>query len=106
MRVRLAKRDQLLALGVAPYPVQVPVTHTVGAVREQWGHLRTGQETTDQVGVAGRVVFVRNTGKLCFASLQAGDGARLQAMLSLAEVGQEALARWKSLVDLGDHVFV
>ena len=27
-------------------------------------------------------------------------------MLSLAEVGEEALADWKSLVDLGDHVVV
>ena len=58
------------------------------------------------VGVAGRVVHLRNTGKLCFASLQAGDGSRIQAMVSLAEVGEESLERWKELVDLGDHVFV
>ena len=58
------------------------------------------------VGVAGRVMFVRNTGKLCFASLQEGAGTRLQVMLSLAEVGEDALEEWKRLVDLGDHVFV
>ena len=53
------------------------------------------------------MVFVRNTGKLCFATLQGGtEGKRIQAMLSLAEVGEESLAEWKSLVDLGDHVFV
>ena len=106
VRVRTAKRAQMLADGVPPYPVEVAVTHTLGQVREQWGHLETGQETTDQVGVAGRVVFVRNTGKLCFATLQSGDGTRLQAMVSLAEVGEDALASWKALVDLGDHVFV
>jgi lysyl-tRNA synthetase class 2 len=106
MRVRRAKREALLDQGHEPYAVHVPVTHGISEVREQWGHLETGQETTDEVGVAGRVVFVRNTGKLCFATLQAGDGARLQAMLSLAEVGEESLARWKALVDLGDHVFV
>ena len=54
----------------------------------------------------GRVVFVRNTGKLAFATLQEGPGTRLQVMLSLAEVGEEALAAWKADVDLGDHVFV
>lgn len=27
-------------------------------------------------------------------------------MISLAGVGEEALADWKALVDLGDHVFV
>ena len=105
MQVRRAKREALLADGDA-YAVGVPLTHTVAEAREEWAHLQTGEETQDEVGVAGRVVFVRNTGKLCFATLQAGDGTRLQAMLSLAEVGQEALDRWKSLVDLGDHVFV
>lgn len=106
LRVRRAKRDQLLAEGGQAYPIEVPVTHTIARVREQWAHLETGEETQDVVGVAGRVVFVRNTGKLCFASLQAGDGTRLQAMLSLAEVGEESLSRWKALVDLGDHVYV
>jgi lysyl-tRNA synthetase, class II len=56
--------------------------------------------------VAGRVTFLRNTGKLCFATLQEGgaSGTQLQAMLSLDKVGAEALAAWKTDVDLGDHV--
>ena len=106
VRVRTAKREQMLADGLEPYPVAVPVTHTIAEVREQWGHLETGEETSDEVGVSGRVVFVRNTGKLCFATVQAGDGTRLQLMISLAEVGQESLDSWKALIDLGDHVFV
>ncbi len=106
MRVRRAKRQRLLDEGRQPYPVAVARTHTLEAVREQWGHLETGEETQDVVGVAGRVIFVRNTGKLCFATLQEGAGTRLQVMLSLAEVGEEALADWKATVDLGDHVFV
>lgn len=106
MRIRRAKRDRLLDDGQQAYPVSVPITHTIGEVRARWGHLQTGEETQDVVGIAGRVVFVRNTGKLCFATLQEGDGTRLQAMISLAEVGEESLAAWKSTVDLGDHVFV
>ena len=30
------------------------------------------------------MIFLRNTGKLCFATLREGDGTELQAMLSLA----------------------
>ncbi|MEJ7832004.1 MAG: lysine--tRNA ligase [Nocardioides sp.] len=104
--VRREKRARLLADGHPPYPVVVPRTHTLAEVREHWGHLETGEETTDVVGVAGRVMFVRNTGKLCFATLQEGIGTRLQVMLSLAEVGEDALESWKRSVDLGDHVFV
>jgi lysyl-tRNA synthetase class 2 len=106
MQVRLEKRAALLAEGRPAYPVAVGRTHSLTQVRDQWGHLETGEETLDVVGITGRVVFVRNTGKLCFATLQEGDGTRLQAMLSLAEVGEEALAEWKHLVDLGDHVFI
>jgi lysyl-tRNA synthetase class 2 len=104
--VRLAKRARLLAEGDEAYPVVVPITHTIPQVREHWADLKTDDVTGVTVGVAGRVVHLRNTGKLCFASLQAGDGSRLQAMVSLAEVGEESLERWKELVDLGDHVFV
>ncbi len=106
MRVRREKRARLLSQGRDAYPVGVPRTHSLAAVRQHWGHLETGAETTDEVGVAGRVVFIRNTGKLCFATLQEGDGTRLQAMLTLAEVGADALASWKADVDLGDVVFV
>lgn len=106
MQVRRAKRERMLAAGVAPYPVAVPRTHTLAQVRKDHPDLEAGAETDDVVGVTGRVVFVRNTGKLCFATLQEGDGTRLQAMLSLAEVGEERLADWKADVDLGDHVFV
>ena len=106
MRVRRAKRARLLEEGREAYPVGVPRTHTLAEVRETWGHLEAGEETRDVVGVTGRVVFVRNTGKLCFATLQEGIGTRLQVMLSLAEVGEDALDDWKHTVDLGDHVFV
>ena len=110
-RVRQDKRARLLAEGRPPYPVTVPRTHSLREVRATWGHLETGEETTEVVAVAGRVVFIRNTGKLCFATLQEGlsltdSGTRLQVMLSLAEVGEEALAAWKADVDLGDFVLV
>jgi len=104
--VRLSKRERMLAAGVDPYPVEVPVTATIGAVRERFAGLEADHRTGERVGLAGRVVGLRNTGKLCFVQLQAGDGARLQAMVSLGEVGAEALAAFKELVDLGDHLFV
>lgn len=106
LRVRREKRERLLAAGTEAYPVEVPRTHTLKDVREEWGHLEAGQETEDVVTVVGRVMFIRNTGKLCFAALQEGDGTSLQAMLSKAEVGEEALAAWKADVDLGDYVII
>ncbi len=111
MQVRRDKRNRIIADGGQAYPVSVPRTHSLAQIREQWGHLVAGEETDVVVSVSGRIMFLRNTGKLCFATLADqftpdADGGRLQVMLSLAEVGQESLDRWKADVDLGDYVSV
>ncbi|HLH57884.1 MAG TPA: bifunctional lysylphosphatidylglycerol synthetase/lysine--tRNA ligase LysX, partial [Streptosporangiaceae bacterium] len=61
--------------------------------------------TGDVAGVVGRVMLSRIGGKLCFATIRDGTGD-IQVMVSLARVGEEALASWKRDVDLGDHVGV
>ncbi len=104
--VRLAKRERMLAAGIEAYPVSLPIDDAIGSVRARFGDLEPDARTGEHVALAGRIVHLRNTGKLCFAALQAGDGDRIQAMVSLAEVGDESLERWKDLVDLGDHLFV
>ncbi len=106
MRIRREKREQLAATGREPYAIGLPITTTIPAVRAAYPDLEPDTATGDTVGIAGRVIFMRNTGKLCFATLRAGDGTELQAMLSLARVGEDELAAWKDLVDIGDHVFV
>lgn len=103
--VRMEKREQLNKLGDA-YPVSLPITHTIEATKAHYPALEADIATGDEVGLAGRIMFLRNTGKLCFATLQSGTGERIQAMISLDKVGQEQLDLWKELVDLGDHVFV
>jgi len=106
LRVRREKRARLLADGVEPYPVELPRTHSLRQIRESYSDLPVDTSTGDVVGVTGRVIFLRNTGKLCFATLQEGDGTELQAMLSLNKVGETALSDWKTTIDIGDHVFV
>ena len=103
--VRMAKREKLNELSDA-YPVSLPITHTIAQVRAEFPELEIDVVTGKTVSVAGRVVFARNTGKLCFATLQSGDGERIQAMVSLDKVGEESLELYKELVDLGDHLFV
>ena len=71
-----------------------------------WSHLEVGAETEDVVTVAGRVMFVRNTGKLCFAILQEGVGTRLRSH-ALARRGRRGRPGVVEVpVDLGDHVAV
>ena len=106
LRIRREKRANLIERGVDPYPVAVARTHTLKEVREKYAALETDTATGDQASLTGRIIFKRDTGKLCFATLREGDGTELQAMLSLDKVGQEQLDAWKSDVDLGDIVSV
>ncbi|MBU6144282.1 MAG: lysine--tRNA ligase [Acidobacteria bacterium] len=104
--VRLAKRDRLISSGAEAYPVSLEITHTIDQVRQKYPDLGIDVATGDKVALAGRVMFQRNTGKLCFATLQAGSGGRIQVMLSQDKVGETNLEHYKELVDLGDHLFV
>ncbi|MDN6424926.1 MAG: lysine--tRNA ligase [Bifidobacterium crudilactis] len=107
VQMRVAKRAMMLKEGLEPYPVHLNVTTTIDELRARYeGTLEPGQETEDVVGIAGRVLFLRNGGGLCFAQLSAGDGVRIQAMISKREVGADSLKQFKQLVDLGDHLFV
>ncbi|WP_297187302.1 lysine--tRNA ligase [uncultured Corynebacterium sp.] len=119
VRIRREKRERLLAAGRDPYPVEVPRTISIEELVSAYhvvkeddpavegvNNLEVGEETDTVVSVTGRVIFFRNTGKLCFAKLQAGSGASVQAMISLAEVGEESLKDWKADVDLGDIISV
>lgn len=105
-QIRKAKRDRIIANGGDPYPVNLPITTDIAKVRERWGDLPAEENTGIDVGLAGRVVFIRNAGKLCFVALQDGAGNRIQAMLSANAVGADSLAEFKQDVDLGDHLFV
>ena len=119
LRIRREKRERILNSGGEAYPVTVDRTTSISELRRKFvvlaadqdpaneqgvTYLRAGDETDTEVAIAGRVLFIRNTGKLCFAAIQEGNGTQIQAMLSLAVVGADKLAAWKQDVDLGDIV--
>ena len=106
LRIRREKRAGLIERGVEPYPVAVARTSSLADIRVKYADLEIDKATGDIQSLTGRVIFKRDTGKLCFATLREGDGTELQAMLSLDKVGQEVLDSWKSDIDLGDIVSV
>ena len=106
LRIRREKRAAILSRGQEPYPVAVPRTASLKEIRARHADLAIDVATGIQESLSGRVIFKRDTGKLCFATLREGDGTELQAMFSLDKVGPELLEQWKSDIDLGDLVSV
>ena len=106
LRIRREKRESLLARGIPAYPVSVPRTTTLKEIRERFKDLETDKQSGAVESVTGRIIFKRDTGKLCFAMLREGEGAELQVMLSLDKVGEVQLEAWKADIDIGDIVSV
>jgi lysyl-tRNA synthetase class 2 len=101
---RLGLLADLRADGIEPYPYRFDRTHTLGEVRAEWGALEPGVETDDTVAAAGRVMLMRDSGKLMFATLRDRTGD-VQLFISKAVVGDDAFTAIKAL-DLGDWVGV
>jgi lysyl-tRNA synthetase class 2 len=103
--VEQARRDKLARLraaGIDPYPVGFGRSHTLGQVARDWARLEPGEETTDTVRVAGRIVLKRGHGKLAFWTLRDGDD-ELQVMLRADVLGDDRFGLLANL-DVGDLV--
>jgi lysyl-tRNA synthetase class 2 len=101
---RLAKLEAMRARGEDPYPVRFDRTHTLGEVRAHWdGKVEDGTTTDDVVRVAGRVLLLRDQGKLVFATVRDGSGT-LQLFVSKGEIGDDEFDRFAADVDRGDWV--
>jgi lysyl-tRNA synthetase class 2 len=100
--VRRAKLDALRARGDQPFKVRFDVTARAAELIERYADLDDGAETVDVVAVAGRVVALRDQGKLCFLVVRDATGD-LQLFCRVNVLGEDAFAAVKDL-DLGDWV--
>ena len=81
-----------------PYPERYEITHSL----EEAAKLEDG---TDNVRVAGRIVFMRKMGKMSFLKLRDFEG-ELQVSLKIDLLGEETYQFFKSMVDIGDFIGV
>jgi lysyl-tRNA synthetase class 2 len=105
VRVRREKYERLRAAGTPPYALGYPRTTSLAELRAKHPDLAADTFTGEVVGVTGRVLLSRGSGKLAFATITEGE-SQVQVMISLDKVGEQRMADWKTDVDLGDHVGV
>jgi lysyl-tRNA synthetase class 2 len=101
---RLAKLDELRALGHEPFPTRFRVEDSVSAVKARYADTSAEDLEADppQVRLAGRLRAVRGHGKVSFADLT--DGAdQIQIYLRKNDL-EEAAWQVFQLLDLGDFL--
>jgi len=79
-----------------PYPERYELTHSL----KEAGVL---EDETKEVSVSGRIVFMRQMGKLCFLKLRDIE-ADLQISIKVDLVGEENYEFLKRNIDLGDFI--
>lgn len=79
-----------------PYPEKYEITHDLKDARNL-------EDGTTNVRVAGRIVFMRQMGKLSFLKIRDIEG-ELQLSIKIDLVGEENYAFFKNNVDVGDFI--
>lgn len=102
--VRLAKRAALYESGIDPYGHAFTVSDHVDALEERYAELACGEATEDRVSLGGRVMAIRNQGKIMFMVLREREGD-IQLFCRVNILGEEIFSQMKDL-DLGDWVAV
>ncbi len=100
--VRLAKRAALIEAGQNPYGHAYAYSHHVAALQELYADVENGAITEDAVGVAGRIMAIRDQGKICFLVLRE-SGSDIQLFCRVNTLGDEPYAALKDL-DVGDWI--
>ena len=83
-----------------PLPYRYDRTHSAADVRGRWGEIEDGAETGTTVSVAGRVMLLRNQGRLAFGELRDSTGHIQLFALSAVTREFEAFTR----LHLGDWI--
>lgn len=104
VRVRLDKRERLLAAGIDPYPHEFRPTHTIERLRAEFDAL---EAAGTEVRAASRVrVPPRKHGDLCFLDLAPGlEDEKIQVIVEPARLAEDERLAF-DLLDAGDWVGV
>ncbi len=99
---RLRNLSALVERGFEAYPYRSEATHRAAELHERYRGAEPGDEFSERVVVAGRVMLLRAMGKVTFATLQDASG-RIQAYFQ-----RDALEYYPALkkIDLGDWLEV
>lgn len=90
---------------VNPYPHKFEQKNFSLDIKEEFKKLKNDERTKTKVQVAGRVMTIRNLGKLIFATIQDSKGS-LQLILQKGECEDKNFKIFKKYVDAGDFIGV
>ena len=107
LQIRQEKVNALRELGVNPFPNKFKPKHKCADISKRFENddKETLENISEVFAVAGRIMLLREFGKLAFFSLRDASG-RLQCSVSVDTIGKDQYDIFKKYVDMGDIVGV
>lgn len=100
LKIRREKLEELKSKGIEPYPYCFEKTHFAKEILEKYGNLKEGEESPEEVSMAGRIMTKRGHGKSTFSHIQDESG-KIQIYAKVDVLGEEQYEIFQKL-DLGD----
>ena len=100
---RKKKLDDILKKGINPYPHKYEPKDYSSEIKENFRKLKNNEKSKSKAKIAGRVMTVRDLGKLIFATVQDSHG-KIQIILQKDETSKDSFELFKKYIDIGDIV--
>ena len=102
---RIKKLHELKKAGIDPYPNKYESSGRASELQEKHKKLKNESFTKDKVSIAGRLLNVRDMGKIAFGTLYDGTGT-IQIVLQEKETSEKIWDFFKKYIDGGDFIGV
>lgn len=102
---RIKRLENLKKAGINPYPNKYDANSYSADIKEKHSKLKNDERTKDKVSIAGRLMLIRDLGKLIFSTLQDSKG-KIQLILQKEETKKESFELFKQYIDSGDFIGV
>lgn len=105
IKERFRKIEELRSNDIEPYPYSFNQEDSACELHEKYKKLKAGKKSKDKVRVAGRVIVIRDIGKIIFLILQ-DAGGKIQIQIQEGETAKKEIELCKKYIDSGDFIGV
>jgi len=103
VKERFRKIEELLKRKINPYPYSFDKKDSCLDLQEKYKKLKAGKKTKNKVKIAGRVMVIRDIGKLIFSDL-IDSSSKIQLQIQEQETPKEQIEFFKKFIDIGDFI--
>ncbi len=103
IKERLRKIKELKDKKVEIYSYSFDKKNSAAEIQENYKELKPEQSKKDKIKTAGRVMIIRDIGKIIFVSLQ-DDSGKIQIILQDKKTPEKIIEFFKKYIDTGDFI--